>query len=79
MPYGKIVMFAGGTGLHPFCDLIDLIYKEFLVSQNIFTDVIIKSNPIIAKNSFLKKFNFTLYLSVQNTDDIHEITAFQLN
>lgn len=27
MPNGRIVLFAGGTGLHPYCDLIDLLFK----------------------------------------------------
>lgn len=25
---GKIIIVAGGTGIFPFCDLIDLLYKE---------------------------------------------------
>ena len=29
--HGKIVIFAGGTGFYPFCDLIDLLFKRHLV------------------------------------------------
>ena len=25
---GKIILVVGGTGLYPFCDLIDLLYKD---------------------------------------------------
>lgn len=27
---GKIILVAGGTGLYPFSDLIDLLFKESL-------------------------------------------------
>lgn len=27
MPSGRIILFVGGTGLQPFCDLIDLLFK----------------------------------------------------
>jgi hypothetical protein len=79
MPKGKIIMFAGGTGLHPYCDLIDLVYKEMLVSQNSqFSSKIIKNDPLIDKKPFSTRFRFVLYLSVQSTNDIHDITAYQL-
>jgi len=39
MPNGKIIMFAAGTGLHPYCDLIDLLFKEMIVElKNIHLD-----------------------------------------
>jgi NAD(P)H-flavin reductase len=28
---GRAIMVAGGTGINPFCDLIDLLFKEQLV------------------------------------------------
>lgn len=30
---GKIIIIAGGTGLFPFCDLIDLLFKSILLSK----------------------------------------------
>lgn len=30
---GKIVIVAGGTGLFPFSDLIDLLYKDQLLKE----------------------------------------------
>ena len=31
---GKIVVVAGGTGLFPFSDLIDLLFKETFIKNN---------------------------------------------
>jgi NAD(P)H-flavin reductase len=31
---GRIIVLAGGTGLFPFCDLIDLLYKAHILSEN---------------------------------------------
>lgn len=30
-----MVFIAGGTGLNPYCDVIDLLYKEMLVDQKL--------------------------------------------
>lgn len=29
----KIVLFAGGTGLYPFCDFIDMLFKTKLIEE----------------------------------------------
>lgn len=31
---GDVMLFSGGTGLHPYCDLIDLLYKDMLIQQH---------------------------------------------
>ena len=31
---GKIIILAGGTGIYPFIDTIDVLYKRYLVSIN---------------------------------------------
>ena len=31
---GKIIILAGGTGIFPFIDTIDILYKKALVDQN---------------------------------------------
>ena len=31
---GKIIILAGGTGIYPFIDTIDILYKRYLVSIN---------------------------------------------
>lgn len=30
---GKLIMVAGGSGINPFCDLIDLLFKEQLIKS----------------------------------------------
>ena len=49
---GKIILVTGGTGLYPFCDLIDLLFKHLLIlnfpncKDTLFDkDPILKSNP----------------------------------
>ena len=27
MPPGELIFFAGGTGINPFCDVIDIMFK----------------------------------------------------
>jgi len=73
-------MFAAGTGLHPYCDLIDLLFKEMIVElKDVHSDEIVKKNPIVKKKELTKKFNYCLYLSVPSTGDIHLMTAQQLD
>lgn len=30
---GKIVIVSGGTGFFPFCDLVDLLFKQLLIKK----------------------------------------------
>jgi NAD(P)H-flavin reductase len=30
---GTIIIIAGGTGMYPFSDLIDLLYKDYLIKS----------------------------------------------
>lgn len=50
---GKIIMVIGGTGLYPFSDFIDLLYKEQLIQHNpsVKTEVL-ELNPILNSNPF---------------------------
>lgn len=34
LPPGQLLMFAGGTGLNPFADVVDVLFKEMLVSES---------------------------------------------
>jgi hypothetical protein len=80
MSAGRVVFIAGGTGVFPFCDTIDLLFKELLISKNNqHSREIIAKNPILATKTLSKKFQFTLLLSMQSPDDIHEMTLFELN
>lgn len=45
---GRIIVLAGGTGLFPFCDLIDLLLKaEMLEQKHELSSQLIKENPIL--------------------------------
>ena len=76
---GKIIIVAGGTGIYPFCDLIDLLFKTLLLSTRPdLTNMILENDPILRNNPF-NNFIFSIYLAVANLDDIHPITLAQLN
>lgn len=47
-PPGKIIVLAAGTGLYPFCDLIDLLFKsQILLEDHESKQKILKNNPIL--------------------------------
>ena len=55
---GKILMVAGGTGIYPFSDIIDLLYKEQLMKSKPETkDEILELSPILKTDPF-KDFTF---------------------
>lgn len=56
---------AGGTGIHPFSDLIDLMYKNFLINGSRIQENEITNYEPLAGYNFCNKFRFTLYLAVQ--------------
>lgn len=75
---GTILMIAGGTGLYPFSDLIDLLFKDYLLSlTHPLREAILKRNPILAKQPFARH-HFKLLLACQSLLDIHPITFQQL-
>ena len=72
-------MLAGGTGIYPFSDTIDLLYKSFLVeSGNPEASAIKRADPITGQNAF-KEFSFTLYVAANEFDELHPITMFECN
>ena len=76
---GKIIIVAGGTGLYPFGDLIDLLFKSMLLSTRPeLRDILLQNDPILQINPF-SNFIFSFYIAVGNLDDIHPITLAQLN
>ena len=76
---GRIIMVAGGTGLFPFSDLIDLLFKSVLVLQRPELKAkLCKQDPILNGNPF-NGFSFELYLAVNNLEDIHPLTLAQLS
>ena len=76
---GKIIIIAGGTGLYPFGDLIDLLFKNHLLqTRPDLKSILLEKDPILKTNPF-DKFTFELYLAVGSLDDIHPLTLAQLN
>jgi len=50
---GHIIIVAGGTGLYPFSDLIDLLFKTYLLlNRNELKQFILAADPILATNPF---------------------------
>ena len=70
---------AGGTGLFPFCDIIDLLFKTLLLSTRPeLANILLSNDPVLRNNPF-SSFNFTIYLAVGSMGDIHPLTWAQLN
>lgn len=68
----------GGTGLFPFSDLIDLLFKAQLISQNHEkSNVFVQNDPILRKKPFNKYF-FVFLIALNEPEDIHPITLSQL-
>ena len=76
---GRIIIVAGGTGLYPFGDIIDLLFKNLLMSTKPdLKSMILENDPILKTNPF-ENFSFSLYLAVGSLEDIHPLTLAQLN
>ena len=59
---GLIVIIAGGTGIYPFIDLIDLLFKSMLVKKNeSLKQKILQFTPAAA-DPILDTFKFTYLL-----------------
>ena len=79
LPEGRVILLAAGTGLYPFSDTIDLLYKEHLVdSESSFANQVRIRDPLVGEKPF-KKFKFSLYITVNTIDELHPITLFQCN
>jgi hypothetical protein len=75
---GKIVIVAGGTGLFPFSDFIDLLFKEvYLEESKTHREEILQTSPVLSSTPF-KKFSFVLLAAINDAEDLHPITHSQL-
>lgn len=74
---GHIFIVAGGTGIYPFIDVIDLLFKRMLVDSNHnLSQKIIEGTPAV-KDSTLKTFKFTFIAAFKSMSDLHPITQYQ--
>jgi hypothetical protein len=75
---GRVIMVAGGSGMNPFCDLIDLLYKEQLLrSAPELRREVHDLSPVLASDPF-KPFTFQLIAAFESLDDLHPITLRQI-
>jgi len=69
---------AGGTGIYPFSDFIDLLYKEQLMKDSPgLRGEILTLSPVLESDPF-KNFNFEMLAAFQHIEDMHPITLDQL-
>jgi NAD(P)H-flavin reductase len=75
---GKVIVVAGGTGLFPFSDLINLLFKSTLIKANpLLKAEAATLDPILNENPF-EKWAFQFFIAVNHIEDIHPITLAQL-
>jgi hypothetical protein len=68
-----VIIIAGGSGIFPFCDLIDLLFKqEQLKIENIHNSAILINNPIL-RNRPLDQWQFSFLLAFDTLSEIHPI------
>ena len=61
---GEVFIIAGGTGIYPFLDLIDLVYKKHLITvKPHLANEILSLNPLL-RSGLLERFAFTVYLAL---------------
>ena len=77
---GKIVIVVGGTGVLPFSDLIDLLFKAQLMKEGNpqVIQYITQTNPILANRPF-DAFSFDFMGSFNFLSDIHPVTLAQIS
>lgn len=75
---GRVILIAGGTGIFPFCDLIDLLFKE--VAQEKHSSLhneVMTLSPILGSKPF-NRLTFHLMAAFSTLADIHPITFNQI-
>ena len=76
---GRIIVLAGGTGLYPFCDIIDLLYKDYMIKKkHKMSNQLLTADPLLKTNPF-DRFTFVFLIALNEPEDIHPITLGQLS
>ena len=61
---GRVIVVAGGTGLFPFSDIIDLLFKAQVIQEkHKLSQELIKADPILKKKPF-EKFEFVFLIAI---------------
>lgn len=69
---------AGGTGLFPFMDFIDLMFKKQCIREGCpFSQEIIEIDSVLLDKNWCYKV--TLLAAFQQPEDIHPLTLEQIN
>ena len=75
---GRIVVLAGGTGLFPFSDFIDLLFKDRVIKQgHQLKEELLTADPLLRQKPF-DELTFVFLIAINEPEDIHPITLAQL-
>jgi hypothetical protein len=76
---GYMIIVTGGTGLQPFSDFVDLLFKRVLVleSSNL-SSMLLKRDPLVGQD-FIKDRNFAFYCAIEKLLELPALTLYQLN
>ena len=75
---GRIIVLAGGTGLFPFSDLIDLLYKDYMIRKNHkMSRELLAADPVLEQRPF-ERNTFVFLIAIAEPEDVHPITLGQL-
>jgi len=75
---GRIVVLAGGTGLFPFSDFIDLLFKDRVIKQgHKLKEELLTADPLLRQRPF-DELTFVFLIAINEPEDIHPITLAQL-
>lgn len=75
---GRVIVVAGGTGIFPFSDLIDLLFKaQVIAGGHPLSSELLARDPLLSRKPF-QKFSFVFLIAVNEPEDFHPITFNQL-
>ena len=75
---GKVIIVSGGTGLLPFCDFIDLLFKRFLLLEGMPSAAEFAKKDPLVREDLIKKRSFKLYCAAESVSDLLPLTLYQI-
>lgn len=76
---GSVIFVCGGTGILPFCDFIDLLFKRVKILESSNLTAMIANNDPLVVTDFIKQRSFIFYCAVENVVDLPAMTIHQIN